>query len=81
MSYSLAGLMYQYSNVTVVDESMLGDVTKGRITQSFLDANYSELDIYEGDATLDDIVVTVDGYVVDATSLTIFTDGNPNAKN
>ena len=81
MSYSLAGLMYQYSNVTVVDESMLGDFTKGRIPVPFLDANYSELDIYEGDATLDDIVVTVDGYVVDATSLTIFTDGNPaNAK-
>ena len=57
---------------------MLGDVTQVRINVPMLDAEFSELDIYDGDATLNDIVVTVNNFIIDATSIQLFTDGNPN---
>lgn len=75
---SLSGVDYTHYIQQVISQDMLGDPNQVRVNVPMLDAEFSWQDPFDFDATLNDIVVTVNNFIIDAEDIELFTDGNPN---
>jgi len=75
---SLSGVDYTHYIQQVISQDMLGDPNQVRVNVPMLDAEFSWQDPFDVDATLNDIVVTVNNFIIDAEDIELFTDGNPN---
>ena len=73
---SLSGVDYTHYIQQVISQDMLGDPNQVRVNVPMLDAEFSWQDPFDGDATLNDIVVTVNNFIIDAEDIELFTDGS-----